>query len=100
MYKKIQINDLIKLHNISVIDVREQYEYIMGHIPNAINIPVNDIVEDYEKYLYKDQEYYIYCETNIRSSRVCNFLANLGYDVILLDGGYKAWVERNNNIEF
>lgn len=98
MYKKIQINDLPKIQNILVIDVREPSEFRMGHIPNAINIPVNDIVQNYEKYLYKDQEYYIYCKTNIRSSRVCNFLANLGYEVILLDGGYKLWVNSNGKV--
>ncbi len=93
MYKKIKIIDLLKLQNPYVIDVREPNEFIIGHIKNAINIPVNDIVENYEKHLYKGREYYIYCETNIRSSNVCKFLSDLGYDVILLEGGYKKWVD-------
>ena len=96
LYKKIDVIDLLTLQNPYVIDVREPNEFKMGHIKDAINIPVNEIIENYEKYLYKGREYYIYCETNIRSSSVCKFLSGLGYDVILLDGGYKEWTKNIN----
>lgn len=97
MYGKITVEDLLKLNSPSIIDVRETYEYEMGYIPSAVNIPVRIILNDYKNCLKKDQRYYIYCQTSMRSTRVCEFLAELGYDIYLVDGGYKAWSLMKNN---
>lgn len=92
MYKKIEPEDLSKLKDPFIIDVRETYEFELGSIPGAVNMPVGMLIDNCEKYLKKDKPYYIYCETSLRSSRACEFLADLGYDVYRLDGGYKGWL--------
>jgi len=96
LYKTINVEELLKLNNPLIIDVREPYEFELGGLPKAINIPVDILLDDCERYLKTDKQYYIYCETSLRSSRVCEFLSDLGYDVYLIEGGYKAWLALNN----
>ncbi|HHT38794.1 MAG TPA: rhodanese-like domain-containing protein [Mollicutes bacterium] len=93
--KMVTINELKQLNRPIIIDVREPDEYELGKIPNAINIPLDEMLDNHEKYLSQDRKYYIYCETSLRSSRACDFLSDFGYDVYLIDGGFKAWVKEN-----
>jgi len=96
-YKKIRINDFITLINPFILDVREPYEYQTGNIPRSINIPIDILLNNHEKYLYKNQPYYLYCETGLRSGRACEVLSNLGYDVYSIEGGYRNWLLASNN---
>ncbi len=87
-YNSVKVNDLKdKLVNINLIDIREPYEFNNGHLPNAKNIPMENIVNYPEKYLTKDKEYYIICQSGVRSSRTCNFLDRKGYKIINVSGG-------------
>jgi rhodanese-related sulfurtransferase len=93
--KKISISDLLKLNNLTIIDVRDRDDYELGHMTNAINIPFDDLLIRCEKLLDVNKEYYIYCEYGLRSSRICEFLSDLGYNVNIIDGGYKEWCPLN-----
>ncbi|MDD4298462.1 MAG: rhodanese-like domain-containing protein [Bacilli bacterium] len=95
MYKRITFAELQKRPHPYIIDVREPEEFKLGHVPTAINIPVEDLLDNCEHYLTSNRKYYIYCETDLRSSRICEFLADLGYDVYLIEGGYKEWLAIN-----
>ena len=99
MYKKIRVEQLLSLNNPTIIDVREPYEFELGSIPGAINIPIETLLDNYEKYLKLNKQYYLYCETSLRSSRACEFLFDLGYDVYLIEVGYKRWLSLNNIIQ-
>ncbi len=95
MIRIIDVKDFNKITNPLVIDVREHDEYIRGHIPNAKNIPVEEILDNYDKYLNINDTYYVYCETSLRSIRVCEQLSDLGYKVFVINGGYKEWILYN-----
>ena len=46
MENKITIDELKEIHStdkVIVLDVRKPSEYLEGHIPNALNIPVDDL---------------------------------------------------------
>jgi len=80
-----------------LIDIRESYEYKMGHIENAINIP-NDLLELVpEKYLKKNKVYYLYCDLGIRSEQLSKMLNKKGYKTFSIEGGYKAYKKSNVN---
>lgn len=84
----IGVNDLDKLSGkINLIDIREPFEYKSGHLPLAKNIPMAQILEMPEKYLKKDEEYHIICQSGARSSRTCSKLKAAGYKVINVEGG-------------
>ncbi|MFA5410233.1 MAG: rhodanese-like domain-containing protein [Bacilli bacterium] len=92
MYKTITIEELLKTRDALIIDVREPNEFELGNIPNSINIPAGILLDNCEKYLKPNVRYYLYCETSLRSSRACEFLSDMGYDVYLIEGGYKGFL--------
>jgi rhodanese-related sulfurtransferase len=91
-YDSVSASDLgEKQGKINLIDVRERYEYKAGHIPNAKNVPMGELLEDPEKYLSKDREYHVVCASGARSSRTCGRLSSLGYQVVNVAGGTMSY---------
>jgi len=92
MFQSISVNDLKKLCNVNLIDIRSIEKYNNNHIMNAINIPANELLMRPEKYLEKNKKYYIYCQRGIQSRKVCSILTGYKYDVVNINGGYEAWI--------
>lgn len=61
-----------------IIDIRENYEYKMGHIDNSINVPMDLILLVPEKYLKKNKVYYLICDKGIYSNEVSAKLNKMG----------------------
>lgn len=94
MYKSMDIKEIdnIVTDFISIIDIREKYEYILGNIKNSINIPYNYLLQLPDEYLNKNKRYYLYCDTGSKSRKLCIHLSKLGYDVVDLVGGFKEYI--------
>ena len=91
--KSINVNELgALLGKISLIDIREPYEYKSGHLPTAKNIPMDKIISDSDKYLNKSKEYHIICQSGGRSSSACSGLSSKGYKVINVFGGTGSYI--------
>ena len=81
----------------TLIDVRENDEYVDGYIPGATWIPrgklelrIEDVAPD------RDQEIVLYCAGGTRSALAAKALKDLGYaHVSSLAGGYGAWQKAN-----
>lgn len=91
--KVINVNDIDTLiGKIDLIDIREVYEYKSGSIKSAKNIPMGEILSKPDKYLKKDKEYYIVCQSGGRSTKACRQLLDLGFNVINVSGGVGSYV--------
>ena len=86
--------DLI-LDKIHLIDIREDYELRAGKIRTAQHIPMNQLLSSPEKYLKKDEAYYIMCQSGMRSMRTVKALQEKGCHVINVRGGMAAYKGRN-----
>ena len=77
-----------------IIDVRSKLEYKLGHVKDAINIPVQSI-GDSEKLadIKKNDEIIVYCASGGRSAMAAHILASKGYKNIK-NGINKAQTER------
>ncbi|NLK96068.1 MAG: rhodanese-like domain-containing protein [Clostridiales bacterium] len=96
--KVINVNDIDKLlGKIELIDIREKDEYSRGSIKTAKNIPMRELLDEPEKYLNKDKEYYILCQSGMRSNRTCSALEKEGYKVINVAGGVGSYVGSQRN---
>lgn len=64
-----------------VIDVREPFEYQMGHVSGALNIPPAELMAGAKVLagFSKDTELVLYCRTGSRSNVAIQILSNLGY---------------------
>lgn len=64
-----------------IVDVREPFEYKMGHVKGAINIPPAEIMAGAKKLndVPKDTEIILYCVSGSRSNVSMNLLRQLGF---------------------
>jgi rhodanese-related sulfurtransferase len=76
-----------------LIDVRTPGEYRAGHIPGAINIPLQDFEQRLaELSTYREREVVLYCETGVRASYGARWLESLGFEELrFVDGDMVAW---------
>lgn len=78
--------------NYLILDVRSPEEFAKGHIPNAINIPMDSIGESPpQELLDRNQMIFVYCVKGVRSMNVANRLAHMGYKNIVKMGGIQDW---------
>ncbi len=92
MINSISVSELKKLDNINLIDIRNMEQYNNNHIKNAVNIELNQLLINPDKYLNKSNRYYIYCQKGIQSRKLCQILTNKGFSVVNIQGGYEAWI--------
>lgn len=93
----IELNKLLekmKNENINLIDIRNNYNYQMGFIPTAKNIPSIELKLNPSKYLSKEKIYYLYCQTGHTSKLLSNDLNNQGYKTVNILGGYNNYLFR------
>ena len=75
-----------------ILDARTQEEYDQGHIPGAIVISHEEIMEKAEDVLTdKEQLILVYCRSGRRSKIAAEALVELGYTNIKEFGGIIDW---------
>jgi len=75
-----------------ILDTRTQEEYDQGHIPGAIVLPYDEVLERAEGILTdKDQLLFVHCRSGRRSKLAANDLVKLGYTNIREFGGIIDW---------
>ena len=74
-----------------LLDVREPWEFAIGHIAGAINIPLASIPARQQE-VPDDQPVVCICHHGMRSAQVAMFLAQQGFEPLYnLSGGVAAW---------
>ena len=85
---EISIQELLKLSNPNIIDIRDKYSYSTGSLKGAINIPYYSLLSNYSLYLSKHQKYYLYCDYGQQSKEISNRLNLFGYNTLYVKEGY------------
>ena len=73
-----------------LLDVRTSAEFAQGHIPGAVNIPVDDLRGKLGE-LTKDRRIVAYCKVGFRGYLATRILLQYGFDAVNLSGGYTTW---------
>lgn len=77
--------------SILFLDVREPEEFEIGHISEALHIPLNFIPYNLEK-IPQDETLIVYCHHGMRSLKAVEYLKAKGFDnVVNLAGGIHEW---------
>ena len=85
--------------SIVLLDVRNVYEFDLGHIRNAINIPVHELRERFKELDCKSRVI-VYCGSGKRSSLGCSILQSHGFDRICnLAGGINAYISSGYRVD-
>ncbi len=74
-----------------LLDVRTPEEYAAGHIPGAINVPVDDLRCRLGE-LPRDRDIAAYCQVGQRGYLATRILRQSGYRASNVSGGYKSYV--------
>ena len=73
-----------------VVDVRTPGEFAQGHVPGAINLPVEEVARWADR-IPKDRPVYLYCRSGNRSRKAAEYLARKGYtNLYNVEGGVLA----------
>lgn len=74
-----------------VIDVREPDEFVEGHVPWAVHIPMARVPEQLGE-IPDDQPVYVICAVGGRSARVAEYLITNGRNAVNVAGGTQDWI--------
>jgi rhodanese-related sulfurtransferase len=72
-----------------VLDVREELEWVNGHIEGAKHIPLTQIPSRLDE--VPDSQTLVVCKVGARSAQAVVFLQAQGRNVVNLDGGMLEW---------
>ena len=82
-----------------VVDLRKPVEFKIGHIPGAINIPLDEL-EQHIDVLGHDQGVLIYCINGSRTRQAEPVLLDAGIENLYhLEGAFYAWIQGGLEIE-
>ena len=76
--------------NAVMLDVTMPEEFQQGHIPGAINIPLDQLRERLGE-LSREKKIYVNCGTGLRSYIACRILKQHGFECYNLAGGYRFY---------
>ncbi|REF72601.1 metalloregulator ArsR/SmtB family transcription factor (plasmid) [Paracoccus versutus] len=87
-----ELADLIAEDAVFVVDVRAEDEFELGHIPDAINIPMLDLHQNLDR-LPRDRRIAVYCRGPycVQAYEAAGFLRSQGFDARRLEDGFPEW---------
>ncbi|RXI96353.1 rhodanese-like domain-containing protein [Anaerobacillus alkaliphilus] len=88
--RELTTEQVKKIVNPTIIDVREAVEVAAGKIPGSLNIPLG-LLEFRIQELDKTKEYIIVCRSGARSGIATKYLESHGYKVFNMVGGMIEW---------
>ena len=74
----------------AIVDVREPSEYLVGHVPGAVLIPMGQLPGRTGE-LDRDAPVYVVCASGNRSAAMTDFLRDAGFDAYSVAGGTSGW---------
>jgi rhodanese-related sulfurtransferase len=73
-----------------LLDVREPDEWSVGHAPDAVHIPMGEVMERMGE-IPADRRVHVVCKAGGRSAQVAQYLIGQGVDAVNVSGGMLAW---------
>lgn len=85
-----QLKEISQDPNGFLLDVRTPMEYMAGTIPGFVNIPLDSLRERLDE-IPKGKTIYVTCQIGLRGYIAARILAQKGYTVYNLSGGYRLY---------
>jgi hydroxyacylglutathione hydrolase len=85
-----ELQERLRKHDVSVLDVRRQGEWDAGHIADADWYPLDRFKAALPS-LAANTTTAVHCKSGYRSMIAASLLQRAGHDVINVIGGFDAW---------
>jgi len=76
--------------NLTLLDVREDWELGVASVPNVVHIPMGQVADRLQE-LDRSKEVFVLCRSGRRSLEVAKFLQQNGFKAVNVAGGILAW---------
>jgi len=80
-----------------VIDVREPFEYVTGHVPGAQLVPLSQVHARLAE-LPKNERIHVICASGNRSRTATSWLVSAGFDAVSVAGGTGGWMSQGRPV--
>ncbi len=77
--------------SLRLFDVRSPGEYAAGHVPGAMNVPLEQVENRIHD--FGNAPIAILCQSGKRASMACEILEQHRGDILVVDGGTEAWMK-------
>lgn len=78
-------------HGARLLDVRSAAEFAAGHLPGAVNVPVQELEQRLGELGRDGRAIVVYCRSGVRSGRAARLLRNAGYAAVHDLGAMSRW---------
>jgi rhodanese-related sulfurtransferase len=86
--------------DFAIVDVREDREWNLGHLPGAVHVARGTLEGKIEGAVPRERKVVLYCARGNRSALAADTLQEMGYrDVVSMTGGVQSWVDAGGEIE-
>jgi rhodanese-related sulfurtransferase len=75
----------------TLVDVRTAAEFASGHLPGAINVPVDELPRRYAEIGNPAKAVVVYCRSGVRSAAAATELKARGFTQVINLGGMGRW---------
>lgn len=82
-----------------LIDVRTPEEYANGHVPGALNLPLDQLEGRVKEIPDPASEVHVICQSGRRSQLASSQLAALGFRPVNVQGGTAGWISQGYPVE-
>ncbi len=87
-----ELERLIAEDRVLVVDVRPPLEYLQGHLPGALSLPMEDLPARVNQ-IPRDRDVVVYCRGAycLWADEALQVLRDSGFRVLRLEGGWEEW---------
>jgi molybdopterin/thiamine biosynthesis adenylyltransferase/rhodanese-related sulfurtransferase len=82
-----------------LVDVRRPDEWDLAHIPGALHLPQQELLERAAEIGGPDKPVVVYCRVGNRSLFAAAALRKVGFDAVSMAGGIEAWADAGLPVE-
>jgi rhodanese-related sulfurtransferase len=86
-----ELEERLREGDVRLLDVREEWEFRRGHVPEAVHVPLR-LLPERAVTLPRGSRYAVICQSGSRSRGATDFLIAQGFtEVVSVRGGTGAW---------
>jgi len=94
----LDFEKIYKKESLLIYDVRKKDEFYNESLTDSINLPLNNIQTNLDKFS-KNNKFYIHCKTGYRSIIACSYLKSKGFKKIVnIESGFEGIKKTNIKI--